>query len=124
MNVLAMIRQEFNIDDNRIYLMGHSLGGGGSLHMGEEYSNLWAGVAAIAPAAFGFEWTSQSKLKNVPLLIIQGDADTMVKPANSEQLAEQLKGLQFQSEYKLLAGFDHGGIIAGSMPDVFRFFAA
>jgi len=124
MNILAMIRQEFNIDESRIYLMGHSLGGGGALHMGEKYSTTWAGVAAIAPAAFGFQWTAESKLKNVPLLIIQGDADTMVRPANSEQLAEQLKALQFQSEYKLLAGFDHGGIIAGSMPDVFRFFVA
>jgi predicted esterase len=124
MNILAMIRQEFNIDDNRIYLMGHSLGGGGALHMGEKYSTIWAGVAGIAPAAFGFQWTADSKLKNVPLLIIQGDADTMVRPASSQQAAEELKALQFQSEYKLLAGLDHGGIIAGSMPDVFRFFVA
>jgi pimeloyl-ACP methyl ester carboxylesterase len=81
-------------------------------------------VAAIAPAAFGFQWTADSKLKNVPLLIIQGEGDTMVRPAGSQQLADQLKGLQFKSEYKVLPGFDHGGIIAGSMPDVFRFFGA
>ena len=122
MNVLEMVRKEFNIDDNRIYLMGHSLGGGGSLHMGEKYSTIWAGVAALAPAAFGFQWTADSKLKDVPLLIIQGDADTMVRPAGSQQLSEQLKSLQFQCEFKLLPGLDHGGIIAGSMPDVFNFF--
>jgi len=124
MNVLAMVRKEFNVDDNRIYLMGHSLGGGGSLHMGEKYSTIWAGVAALAPAAFGFQWTADSKLKNVPLLIIQGDADTTVRPAGSQQLSEELKGLNFQNEYILLPGLDHGGIIAGSMPDVFKFFAA
>ena len=27
MNVLEMVRKEFNVDDNRIYLMGHSMGG-------------------------------------------------------------------------------------------------
>ncbi len=27
MNVLAMVRKEFNVDDNRTYLMGHSMGG-------------------------------------------------------------------------------------------------
>jgi len=123
MDVLAMVRKEFNVDDSRIYLMGHSLGGGGALHMGEKYSSTWAAVAALAPAAFGFQWTADSKLRDVPLLIIQGDADTTVLPAVSQQLAEQLKGLKFRSEYKLLPGFDHGGIIAGSMPDVFRFFA-
>ena len=120
--VLAMARKEFNVDENRIYLMGHSLGGGGSLHMGEKYAFIWAGVAALAPAAFGFQWTADSKLQDVPLLIIQGDADTMVRPAGSQQLSEQLKGLKFQSDYKLLPGLDHGGIIAGAMPDVFNFF--
>ncbi len=120
--VLKMACKEFNVDQNRIYLMGHSLGGGGSLHMGEKYSSVWAGVAALAPAAFGFQWTADSKLKNVPLLILQGDADTMVRPAGSQQLADQLKSLNFQSEFKLLPGFDHGGIIAGGMPDAFAFF--
>jgi hypothetical protein len=30
--------------------------------------------------------------------------------------------LNFQVEYKSLPGLDHGGIIGGSMPDVFKFF--
>jgi hypothetical protein len=37
-------------------------------------------------------------------------------------LADQLKSLNFQVEYKSLPSLDHGGIIGGSMPDVFRFF--
>ena len=120
MNVLKMAREEFNIDENRIYLMGHSLGGGGALHMGEKYASIWAGVAGVAPAAFGFQWNENQKLKNVPLLIIVGEEDTLV--TGSQQLAEQLKGLNFHVEYKSLPGLDHGGIIGGSMPDVFRFF--
>jgi predicted esterase len=120
MNVLKMAREEFNIDENRIYLMGHSLGGGGALHMGEKYASIWAGVAGVAPAAFGFQWSEDQKLKNVPLLIIVGEDDTLV--TGSQQLAEQLKGLNFHVEYKSLPGLDHGEIIGGSMPDVFRFF--
>jgi predicted peptidase len=27
LNVLEMIREEFNVDDERTYLMGHSMGG-------------------------------------------------------------------------------------------------
>jgi predicted esterase len=120
MNVLEMARKEFNVDDNRIYLMGHSLGGGGALHMGEKYSTIWAAVAGLAPAAFGFQWSSDQKLKNVPLLIIVGDNDRLA--TGSQQLADQLKSLNFQVEYKSLPGLDHGGIIGGSMPDVFKFF--
>jgi dienelactone hydrolase len=120
MNVLNMALKEFNIDKNRIYLMGHSMGGGGALHLGEKYSNIWAAVAGLAPAAFGFQWSADQKLKDVPLLIIVGEDDRLVKGA--EQLAEQIKGLDFMVEYRSLPGLDHGGIIGGSMPDVFRFF--
>lgn len=120
MNVLNMALKEFNIDKNRIYLMGHSMGGGGALHLGEKYSHIWAAVAGVAPAAFGFEWSAEQKLKDVPLLIIVGEDDTLVK--GSEQVAGQLKGLGFRVEYKSLPGLDHGEIIGGSMPDVFDFF--
>jgi predicted esterase len=120
MNVLEIARKEFNVDDNRIYLMGHSLGGGGALHMGEKYSTIWAAVAGLAPAAFGFQWSADQKLKNVPLLIIVGDQDRLA--TGSQQLADQLKSLNFQVDYKSLPGLDHGGIIGGSMPDVFKFF--
>lgn len=122
MNVLEMARKEFNVDDRRIYLMGHSLGGGGALHMGEKYSDIWAAVAPLAPAAFGFQWSAESKLKNVPLLIATGDLDTTVRPATAQALADQLKALNFKSEIKILPGLDHGTIIAGAMPDVFAFF--
>jgi predicted esterase len=120
--VLEMVRKEFNVDDRRIYLMGHSLGGGGALHMGEKYADKWAAVAPLAPAAFGFEWTAESKLKNVPLLIMQGEADTTVRPASSQALADRLTALNFQCEIKIMPGLDHATIIAGAMPDVFRFF--
>lgn len=122
MNVLAIARKEFNVDDRRIYLMGHSLGGGGSLHMGEKYADIWAAVSPLAPAAFGFQWSEESKLKNVPLLIMQGAADTTVQPASSQALADQLKALGFLCEIKIMPGMDHGTIIAGAMPDVFKFF--
>ena len=121
--VLEIVRKEFNVDDRRIYLMGHSLGGGGALHMGEKFADKWAAVAPLAPAAFGFEWTAQSKLKNVPLLIMEGEADTTVRPASSQALADQLKALNFQCEIKIMPGLDHGSIIAGAMPDVFAFFS-
>jgi predicted esterase len=52
MNVLAMAREEFNIDDQRIYLMGHSMGGAGTLYLGVKHADIWAAIAAIAPAAF------------------------------------------------------------------------
>src|SRR5690606_15707333 len=40
MNVLAMVREEFPVDENRIYLVGHSQGGGGARHLAEKYPHI------------------------------------------------------------------------------------
>ena len=120
MNVLEIARKEFNVDDKRIYLMGHSLGGGGALHLGQKYFSIWAGVAALAPGAFGIQWTADSRFKEVPLYIVVGEGDTMI--ASVRNLDTQLKSLNIPHEYKELSGMDHGSIIGGSMPDVFMFF--
>jgi pimeloyl-ACP methyl ester carboxylesterase len=121
MNVLAMVRKEFNIDDNRIYLMGHSQGGGGARHIAEKYSGIWAGVALLAPALFDVELSAESRLLNIPVLLAVGDKDTLVE--GTKNFSERLVALNAKAvEYKLYEGVDHGVIILASMPEVFRFF--
>src|SRR6185436_18767837 len=62
MNVLERVRRDFSIDDSRIYLMGHSQGGGGARHLAEKYPEIWAAVALLAPALFGVEPKADSKI--------------------------------------------------------------
>ena len=52
MSVLDLMVNEFNVDENRTYLIGHSMGGAGALFLGQKYADKWAAVASIAPAAF------------------------------------------------------------------------
>jgi dienelactone hydrolase len=120
MNVLAMVRKEFNIDDRRIYLMGHSQGGGGAAHLAEKYPDIWAGVALLAPALFNVQLTAESKITKVPLLLAVGDKDSLI--TSSRAFSEQLKGLKVEHSYIEKPGLDHGTIIMGAMPDVFAFF--
>ena len=54
---------------------------------------------------------------------MQGEDDTTVRPASTQALADQLKALGFLSEIKIMPGLDHGTIIAGAMPEVFKFFS-
>jgi predicted esterase len=120
MNVLAMVRKEFNIDDKRIYLMGHSQGGGGARHIAEKYSDVWAGVALLAPAIFDVELTAESKLTHIPVMLAVGDKDTLAE--GTKNFSERLAALNPNVQFKLYEGLDHGTIILGSMPEVFRFF--
>jgi pimeloyl-ACP methyl ester carboxylesterase len=120
MNVLALVRKEFNVDDQRIYLMGHSQGGGGARHLAEKYPDTWAAVALLAPALFNVQVTAESKITRVPMLLAVGDQDSLITSARS--FSAQLKGLNVAHEYLEIPGLDHGTIIMGSMPNVFQFF--
>ena len=114
MNVLALVRKEFNVDDRRIYLMGHSQGGGGARHLAEKYPDTWAAVALLAPALFNVQVTAESKITKVPLLLAVGDQDSLI--TSSRSFSEQLKGLKVAHEYIEKPGLDHGTIIMGACP--------
>ena len=122
MNVLEMMRKEFNVDERRIYVMGHSMGGAGAFFLGEKYPNLWAGVGVMAPASFMMQPNSLSAMRDVPLIITQGAADTTVAPTNTRRWADAAKALNMNYVYKEIEGADHGSIISAGTPEIFAFF--
>ena len=130
MNVLAIARREFNVDPDRTYIMGHSMGGAGAIFLGQKHAAQWAAVAAIAPAAFMMQPNQKDilapiKAAGLPLMITQGDQDPVVPVANSRTWAAAMDELGIaDGEYVEMAGRDHGNIIADGMPEIFRFFAA
>jgi predicted peptidase len=129
LNVVALAQHDFDIDPNRIYLMGHSMGGAGTIFLGQKHSEIWAAAAAIAPAAFMMQPNEKTLLEpfkeaKLPLMITQGSADNVVPPAGTRSWAAAMKALAVEGEYIAKTGLDHGTIIGPSMDDIFRFFAA
>jgi len=129
LNVVALAQHDFDIDPNRIYLMGHSMGGAGTIFLGQKHSEIWAAAAAIAPAAFMMQPNEKTLLEpfkeaKLPLMITQGSADNVVPPAGTRTWAAAMKELGVEGEYIEKTGLDHGTIIGPSMDDIFRFFAA
>jgi predicted peptidase len=128
MNVLAMMRKEFSVDENRTYLMGHSMGGAGTYFLGSKHGKEWAALAPIAPAAFLMNNNRAAILQGikdakVPMFVTTGDADEAVPVTNTRMWAETMKELGLDHEYKEYPGVTHGPIIEAAMPDIFAFFA-
>ncbi len=68
-------KTKVNIDNTRIYLMGHSMGGWGTWHLATSYPDFWAGIAPMAG------WAPLDKVSNLgPLdpIVIHGDKDEAV----------------------------------------------
>lgn len=127
MNILDMIRKEFNVDERRTYLMGHSMGGAGTIYLGVKYASNWAAIGAMAPATapagLNPDSFSLEPAKNIPVIIVQGDDDTLVPVAGTRRWIDKMKELNMTHQYVETAGGTHGSVMTTGMPDIFAFFA-
>ncbi len=73
----------YNVDENRIYLTGHSMGGGGTWYWGPHRPELWA---AFAPCA---GWGGPVT-KGLPVYIYHGSDDAVVPPGDDRAAARVL----------------------------------
>lgn len=123
MNVLDVVRKDFAIDPDRVYLMGHSMGGGGTWHLGIQHPDVWAGLAPIAPAIFR-PAADVEKIKHIPVILVQGDKDNLVPVRGARQWAAQMKELGMTYRYVEIAGGDHMTVAWKNLGEVFAFFDA
>ena len=128
MNVLAMVRKEFNVDAHRIYLTGHSMGGAGTYFLGSKHTDIWAAIAPVAPAAFGMianrvEYLRPLKEAGIPVIVVHGDMDEAVPVATSrDNWVPSMKELGIVHEYVELPGVTHGPVITQSQAYIYAFF--
>lgn len=119
--MLEIVKKDFNIDPRRTYLMGHSMGGGGTLYLGTKHPEHWAALAPFAPAI----WSSPdvlSQAKTIPVIVVQGDRDALVNVAGTRRWVEKLKELNMKHEYIEVAGGDHMSVVAPNLTKMFDFF--
>jgi predicted esterase len=123
LNVLELARQEFNVDERRIYLVGHSMGGAGALYLGTKLKEIWAAVAASAPAVRTDLRTPADleQAAELPIFFAHGDADAAVPVQISRDWAAKAKSLGMTYEYLELRGAGHDSL--GQCIDaIFKFF--
>jgi poly(3-hydroxybutyrate) depolymerase len=124
MNVFAMVREEFNVDPDRTYLMGHSMGGAGTLHLGVKHADNWAALGPIAPAAFLLDPASLEPVKDtMPIILVHGAVDELVPVDLARRWAEWMAANGVEHRYVEVADASHGPIIEAGMADIFAFFA-
>lgn len=123
MNVLDIVRKEYTIDPDRIYLMGHSMGGGGTIHLAIKYPDLWAALAPIAPALLRRP-AELEKIKHIPVILVQGDKDNLCPVEVARRWAEKMKELGMTHLYVEVPEGDHISVAAQNLPKIFDFFNA
>lgn len=124
LTVLGLVRQTFKVDPDRIYLMGHSMGGFGTFFLGAKHNTLWAGIAPIAGGGVGPNAPAE-RLKGVPVLVMHGAEDTVVRKESSRVSVRELQKVGAQHVYLEFPGLEHEFFIRRgreNLEKVFHFF--
>lgn len=123
MNVLQLLRDEFNVDSNRIYLWGHSMGGAGTYHIAAKYPDLFAGLGVAAPAPDLNAPMEEilNKIKHLPIFILQGDNDQAVPVERTRTWVAKMRELGMQHVYVEIPGADHSLLISQDKENMQKF---
>ncbi len=105
--VLADVKKRFSIDEDRTYLTGLSMGGGGTLWLAMTRPDIWAAIAPVCPAPPGGTDELLSNGLNLPAHFFHGDADQAVPVTVSREWVRKLKGIGGTVEYVEYPGVGH-----------------
>ncbi|MBN2424793.1 MAG: prolyl oligopeptidase family serine peptidase [Calditrichaceae bacterium] len=130
---IEMAKEKFNVDEDRIYLKGESMGGGGTWNVGTRHPGIFA---AIAPVYGGwdyhvnmtedqiskltereiFNYESNSNfaqadaLLTTPVLVTHGDIDESADVKYSRYAVQMLQRWGYNIRYHEYPGYGHEGI--------------
>lgn len=119
MNLLDEIRALFNIDENRIYLTGHSMGGYGTWHFGPKYCDTWAAIGPMSGG--GSNGLKRLRDTGTFVYLFHGGNDMRVPPTDSRAAAARLLRGENDFVYTELPDTGHG-LPESVVAEMFRFF--
>jgi predicted peptidase len=104
LRAVEALRQEFSIDDKRIYITGLSMGGYGTWNALANRTELFA---AAAPICGGGETASVVKFKQIPIWAFHGADDMTVPVERSREMIEALRAAGASPKYTEYPGVGH-----------------
>ena len=121
LEVLRLMKAAYNVDDSRIYLIGHSMGAIGTWALASKYPQTWAGLVAFAGTGAP---ALADNMKAIPQFVVHGDADNTVNVSGSRNMVAALKKLNAAVTYIEVAGGSHTDVVVPNLPQAFEFLAA
>ncbi len=107
MNILKWVEDYYNVDYDRIYVLGMSLGGYGAIDFAATYPE---DVAAAMAFCGGGSVKDLSGLNSVPLWIVHGTADRAVSVSQSDRVVEAMRSADSSTPrlvYDRIPGMNH-----------------
>ncbi len=109
LEILNYIKQNYNIEEQKIYVCGMSLGGYGTLEFAGKFPEKITAAVAICG---GGVLSDACNLSKIPLWILHGDNDKAVPISESKKMVEAIKNCNSKADvtFTTIAGGTHGSV--------------
>ncbi len=102
--LLDHLIEKYDVDTERVYLTGLSMGGYGTWFWASKSPERFA---AIAPICGGGGWWMAQKLINMPIWVFHGDADPVVPLIESELMVNRIRTAGGAVKFTVYPGVEH-----------------
>jgi predicted esterase len=123
-DVINEMKRDFSIDADRVYLMGHSMGGYGAWSIAVNNPELFAAIAPISGGGTPFSKPKLKAITHVPWIVVHGDKDPTVPVEESRKMVTAGKELGADIKYIEVPGGGHGDVVVPAFKDIFDWFDA
>lgn len=103
--ILDEVVAKYSVDQSRVYLTGHSMGGRGAWYLAYKHPERFAAVAPMSGGPTIIAWAG--RLKAVPVWAFHGAKDEIVPLSESEDLVKAIKAAGGDVKLTVLPGRDH-----------------
>ncbi|MEA2430508.1 MAG: hypothetical protein QOI19_981 [Thermoleophilaceae bacterium] len=122
LEVIRDVERHYRVDPNRIYLMGHSMGGYGTNNVATHHPDLFA---AVAPAQGTDSIPLHANLRNVPWFEISSLQDLDTGATDAKKMYAGLSGDGYDAQLLVYSTKIHEySSIYDTLPQLFKFFGA
>jgi predicted esterase len=118
LEVLRLMKAAYNVDESRIYLMGHSMGAIGTWALASKYPQTWAALVAFSGTGAP---SLAANMKGIPQFVVHGDADNTVNVSGSRNMVAELRKLNGNVTYLEIAGGSHTDVVVPNLEIAFQF---
>ena len=118
LEVLRLMKAAYNVDESRIYLMGHSMGAIGTWALAAKYPQTWAALVAFSGTGAP---SLAANMKSIPQFIVHGDADNTVNVSGSRNMVAALQKLKANVTYLEVVGGSHTDVVVPNLEIAFQF---
>ena len=122
LEVIRDVQRHYRVDPNRIYLMGHSMGGYGTNNVATHHPDLFA---AVSPAEGTDSIPLHRNLRNLPWFEISALQDLDANATDAKKMYAGLSGDGYDAQLLVYSTKIHEySSIYDTLPQLFKFFGA